>query len=125
MIDANPLKCSDLSIDKIMKEIKKSITEIKPNGKIFRIVLDDIPLHIYRGIDFRAVREASKGAVHYEIKANVLKEGKSKPLVTSKIGALVNEFEMFFKKQNIDEKEILLKLGVDYIEKIEAKEERK
>ena len=125
MIDPNPINCSNLSLDEIMKQIKKTIKEIEPRGKVFRIALESVPSHVYRGIDFSLIREISRDAVHYEIKANVIQGGESKPSDTSKIEALANEFEVFLGKQNIDERETLLKLGLNYIQKIESKEERK
>ena len=123
VIDAGPIDCSNLTLDEVMKKIKETIMRIKPRGKIFRIMLEAIPLHIYRGIDFSAIRELSSAAVHYEIKANVIKEGESKPSETSKIDALAHEFEMLIRKQDMRERETLLKLGLGYIQKIEAREE--
>jgi DNA repair protein SbcD/Mre11 len=125
MIDSGPINCSNLSLDEVMKCIKKTIKEIEPPGKVFRIILDGIPSHIYRGIDFSTIREQSSEAVHYEIKANVIKEGGSKASETSKIDALANEFEVFLRGQSIEEKETLLKLGLGYIQKIESREEKK
>ncbi len=125
MVDPGPINCSNLSLDEVMKCIKKTIKEIEPSGKVFRIVLDSIPSHIYRGIDFSTIRAQSSEAVHYEIKANVIKEGGSKASETSKIDALANEFEVFLRAQSIEEKETLLKLGLGYIQKIESREEKK
>ena len=104
-----------------MIKIKGLITKIKPKGKIFRIKLEDIPSHIYRGIDFGEIKELSNEAVHYEIKADFIKDGNSKSGENSKIDALALEFETFIKNQEIEEKETLLKLGIEYIEKIETR----
>jgi len=125
MIDSGPINCSNLSLDEVMKCIKKTIKEIEPQGKVFRIILDGIPSHVYRGIDFSTIREQSSEAVHYEIKANIIKEGEAKASETSKIDALANEFEVFLRKQSIDEKETLLKIGLEYIQKIESREGKK
>jgi len=125
MIDSGPINCSNLSLDEVMKCIKKTIKEIEPRGKVFRIILDGIPSHIYRGIDFSTIRVQSSEAVHYEIKANVIKEGDAKASETSKIDALANEFEVFLKGQSIEEKETLLKIGLEYFQKIESREEKK
>ena len=125
MVDSGPINCSKLSLDEVMKCIKKTIKEIEPRGKVFRIILDGIPSNVYRGIDFSTIREQSSEAVHYEIKANVIKEGDAKASETSKIDALANEFEVFLRKQSIEEKETLLKIGLEYIQKIESREEKK
>lgn len=125
MISSDSIDCSNLSLDEVTNKIKKTIKEIEPSGKIFRVVLENVPSHIYRGIDFGTIREQSSEAIHYEIKADVIKEGESKAIETSKIDALTNEFEVFLRKQNIDEKGTLLKLGLDYIQKIESRDEKK
>jgi hypothetical protein len=108
-----------------MKKIKQTVQEIKPQEKTIRITLDEIPAHVYRGLDFNEIRKLSSNAVHYEIKANILKEDGKKPFTSSKIGALVNEFKNYVESQEIKEKEVILELGVGYIEKIEAREEGK
>ncbi len=126
MIDTKPIKCSNLKLDEIMKKIRETVETIQPQGKTFRITLQNIPLQIYRSIDLHEIRKLSSEAIHYEIKADVIKEeDETKNLGTSKINALVNEFKQFLKKQDIQEKNILLKLGIGYIEKIEARDEGK
>ncbi len=125
MIDPKPIKCSNLKLDEIMEKIKETVKEIKPKEKTFRITLDDIPAHIYRGIDFGEIRKLSGEAIHYEIKANVVKDGESKPSTTSKIDALTLEFKQFLNSQDLKEKETILELGMNYIEKIEARDEGK
>jgi DNA repair exonuclease SbcCD nuclease subunit len=125
MVDVKPIKCSTMKLDEVMKKIKQTVQEIKPQEKTVRITLDEIPAHVYRGLDFNELRKLTSDAVHYEIKANVVKEDGEKPVTSSKIGALVNEFKNFVESQNIKEKENILELGIGYIEKIEAKEEGK
>jgi len=125
MVDPKPIKCSNLKLDEVMKKIKETVKGIKPKEKTFRITLDDIPAHIYRGIDFGEIRKLSGEAIHYELKANVVKDGESKPSVTSKIDALTREFKQFLNSQDLKEKETILELGIGYIEKIEARDEGK
>jgi DNA repair exonuclease SbcCD nuclease subunit len=125
MIDPKPIKCSNLKLDEVMKKIKETVEEIGSKEKTFRITLEEIPAHIYRGLDFDEIRKMSGEAVHYEIKADVVKEGESKSTATSKIDALANEFQRFLNSQDLKEKETILELGIDYIEKIEAREEGK
>jgi DNA repair exonuclease SbcCD nuclease subunit len=121
MVDSNPIKCKDLALDEIMGKIKGLITEIKPKDKVFRIKLEDIPSHIYRGIDFDEIKELSNEAIHYEIKADLTKDKNSISGENSKIDSIALEFEAFIKNQEIEEKETLLKLGIEYIEKIETR----
>ena len=125
MVDPNPIICSDLSLDELMDKIKRKIIDIKPKDKVFRIKLEDIPSHIYRGIDFNEIKKLSSEAVHYEIKADLIKDGDSKLGENSKIDALAQEFENYINNQDIEEKEMFLKLGLKYIEKVETRDEGK
>ena len=125
MIDPKPIKCSTLKLDEVMKKIKETINELKPKEKTFRITLDDIPTHVYRGLNFGEIKKMSSEAIHYEIKANVINEGETRPATTSKIDALAIEFKHFLESQNLREKETLLELGIGYIDKIEARQESK
>jgi len=125
MKDLKPIKCTNLKLAEVMSKIRQTMQEIKPDEKTFRITLDDVPSHIYRGIDFGEIRKLSSKAVHFEIKANVKKEGETEKSSTSKIDALTNEFKRFVESQDLKERDTILELGICYIEKIEAREEGK
>jgi exonuclease SbcD len=125
MIDIKPIKCTNLKLEEIMKKIKETLKETSPKEKTYRITLDDIPTHIYRVLDFNEIRKMSTDAVHYEIKANLTKQGLSKTITNSKIDALTNEFKRFLEEQEIENKDTILELGIGYIEKIEARDEGK
>jgi DNA repair exonuclease SbcCD nuclease subunit len=125
MIDNKPIICSNLKLEEIMKKIKDAVEEIDPKEKTFRIKLEDIPAQIYRNLDFSDIKKMSSEAIHYEIKANLIKDNEKSPLATSKIDALTNEFKQFLENQNIPEKETVLELGIGYIDKIESREEGK
>jgi len=125
MIDPKPIKCSNLKIEEVMKKIRETVKDIQPKEKTIRITLDNISSHVYRGIDLGEIRKQCSDAVHFEIKANVKKDGETQTSSTSKIDALTREFKQFLENQEISEKETLLELGISYIEKIEAREEGK
>lgn len=123
MIDTAPTNCSNLNIEEITRNIREIIQKIEPHNKIFRITLENIPSHIYRGIDFNQIRKLCSGAVHFEIKSDVIKEGELRVSENYKIESIASEFENFLRNRDITEKEVLLKLGLEYIQKIESKDE--
>jgi len=125
MIDSNPINCLDLSIEEITHKIQKIIKKIKPEGKIFRIKLENIPSHIYRSIDFNNIRKQCNGAVHFEIKSNIVKEGDQRISENYIIESISSEFKKYINNQEIIYKDFLLKLGLDYIQKVESKDEGK
>jgi len=123
MIEAAPIPCSHLPLDEIMSKIKQAVQEVKPKDKTVRITLEDIPQQVYRSLDFGEIKKLSSEAIHFEIKATVANEEGTRPLTSSKIDALVNEFERYLEQLHLEDKETLLKLGIGYIEKIEAQRE--
>jgi DNA repair protein SbcD/Mre11 len=126
MIDVKPIKCSNLKLEEIMKKIKEKVTEAKPKEKTIRITLDDIPSTVYRNLDHNEIRKLTNDAIHYEIKANIAKkEAGEKRESSSKIDALVNEFVKFLETQKIEDLETIKELGIEYIEKIQARTEGK
>jgi DNA repair exonuclease SbcCD nuclease subunit len=125
MVDLKPIKCTNLKTEEIMKKIKEKLIDINPKEKTYRITLEDIPNHKFRALDFNNIREMSKNATHYEIKANLIKNEPSKDTSHTKIDALTNEFKEFLNDQDIENKDTILELGIDYIEKIQAREENK
>jgi DNA repair exonuclease SbcCD nuclease subunit len=125
MIDASPIGCPNLTIEEIVRNIKETIRKIEPKDKIFRIKLENIPSHVYRGIDFNLIRELSKGAVHFEIKSDVTREGELRISENYKIESIASEFEKYLRRQEIPHEEVLLKLGLDYIQRVESKDEGK
>ncbi len=121
IIDFDPIICENLNLDQIMGSIIFKINSINPKNKIFRIKLEKIPTAIYRGIDFEKIKNLSKYATHYEIKANIINDTNGKLINNSKIDALAKEYTNFIKNQNLNDKKLLMELGMNYIEKIESK----
>ena len=119
MVDVPPLDCSALSAEQIMKKTKEIILSIEPKDKIIRIRLENIPSHVQRGVDFRQLRILSKTAVHFEIKTSSMKADETSLSEGYKMTSLADEFEKFLNTQSFSEKEMLLKLGLSYIHKIE------
>jgi exonuclease SbcD len=119
MMDVPPLDCSALNAEQIVKKIKETILSIEPKDKIIRIHLENIPLHVQRGIDFHQLRPLSKTAVHFEIKSTSMKTNEPSLAEGYTMTSLADEFKKFLNTQPLPEKEMLLKLGLSYIHKIE------
>jgi exonuclease SbcD len=124
MIDAPPLDCSSLRIDQILQQAKEIIQTIEPKDKIIRIRLENIPAHIQRGIDYHQIHELGKTALHFEIKPIPLKTDKTTMGESSSMKSLADEFETFLISQTYQEKPLLRKLGLQYIQKAEEQEKK-
>jgi len=125
ILDLEPIECLNLNLNQIMESIELKIKKIDPKNKIFRIKLEKIPTITYRGIDFEKIKNLCKDATHYEIKANIESNNEEKITKNSKMNALAKEYTYFINDQNFKEKQLLLELGMNYIERIESKNEDK
>ncbi|MFA5101546.1 MAG: exonuclease SbcCD subunit D [Candidatus Thermoplasmatota archaeon] len=124
MIDPPPLDCSTLRIDQIIQKVKEIIQTIDPSDKIIRIRLENIPIHLQRGIDYHQIRNLAKTAVHFEIKTTSLKNDVTSLNESYKLKSLADEFEKFLTTQQYAEKKMLLSLGLQYIHKHEEQEKK-
>ncbi len=124
MVDTPALDCSTLRIDQITQKIKETIEAIDPKDKIIRIRLDNIPLHLQRGIDYHQIRDMAKTAVHFEIKSTTVKTDETSLREGYTLKSLADEFEKFLATQQYSEKNMLLDLGLQYIHKHEEQEKK-
>jgi exonuclease SbcD len=125
VVDVPPVDCSNLTLNEVMNQIYRSIENINPAGKVFRIILDAIPSHIFRGLDFSNIRKKCSDSIHFEIRPRNSTETYKNRNFGSKINALSDEFTRFINENEIQDKDKLLALGLDYIKKIESKKEDK
>jgi exonuclease SbcD len=123
MVDAPSIDCATLTVEQIVKKMKNSIQSIEPQEKIIRLRLEHIPAHIQRGIDFHQIQNLVKNSVHFEIKSTQSKPDGTKFDEGYKMKSLADEYEKFLSTQQLPEKEILLKLGLQYINSIEEQDE--
>lgn len=123
MVDLPPLDCTTLSADQIMRKTKETILSIDPKDKIIRIQLKNIPSHVQRGVDFHQLQALGKTAVHFEIKSRSMKTDETSLAEGYKMTSLADEFEKFLNTQSFSEKDMLRKLGLSYIHKIEEQDE--
>lgn len=124
MVDAPALDCSTLRIDQIIQKVKETIEAIDPKDKIIRIRLDNIPVHLQRGIDYHQIRDLAKTAVHFEVKSTTVKTDKASLREGYTLKSLADEFEKFLATQQFSEKNMLLDLGLQYIHKHEEQEKK-
>ena len=122
-IDTPRIECYGKDIDEILLEIISTIQTIDPIDKIFRINLNHIQSHQYRGLDFRLIRQTSQGCLHYEINATFEEQDRKRVESLGRIDSLLKEYSWFIKEQDIDKKDLLLKKGLEYLSRSMKKDE--
>jgi DNA repair exonuclease SbcCD nuclease subunit len=123
MADTPPLECSTLTVEQILSRIKETIRSIEPKEKIIRIRLENIPGQVQRGIDFQEMRNLCKTAVHFEIKSTTMKTDETSLSEGYRMKSLADEFMKFLDGQAFPDKEMVLKLGLHYINKNEEQDD--
>ena len=125
MLDLKPINCKNLNLEQIMESIELKIKKNNPKDKILRIKIENIPIELYRGIDFEKIKNLCKNATHYEIKVDIENKTDEKIIQNSRINSISREYKDFINNKNLKEKKLLLELGMKYIEKIESKNDNK
>ncbi len=120
VVDLPPINCLDLSVDKVMEEASKIIQSINLRDSIVRLTFENLPMHVYKSIDFHRIREEAREAFHFEVKTTTLGNTMEQLDGGTKIDVLSEEFRRYLAAQRIQDKEELLKLGLSYLNKIEG-----
>ncbi len=113
-----PIDCSKLSASEIVQALDSTAAG-KIDGKIIKVIFNNIPRHIHSSLDFQKIREIVGRATHYEPVYNWKLDSKGGAR-TSQIGTLSEEFETYLEKINLpaDEFKEMKSLGLDYLGKI-------
>jgi len=114
MVDAPVIACEGKSLEEVHREVRDVVRSLDPAGKVVRVSLSGLPVHLARALDARGIRELCKSAVHFELKLGTEKAVEA--VVSSGPGSsLAVEFERFLQGQDLQEKEIILTLGLKYL----------
>jgi DNA repair protein SbcD/Mre11 len=119
MIIFKPIDCSKLSSVEILQVLESTISG-KIDGKIVKVIFNNIPRHVWPSLDFQKIRELVSGAVHYDPVYNWKNDGGTGIGGTSSIGTLDAEFETYLRKLNLPDEEFktMKALGLEYFGKI-------
>jgi DNA repair exonuclease SbcCD nuclease subunit len=117
MIDLIPIDCSLIDKFEIGNEILKKIEVEKPLDKILRLKIRNLPIEVYRTLDFNKFRKLTSEALHFEFQYEVTKETGELQAPSIKFDLLGNEFMEFLTKEAIEglDKDKLESLGLEYL----------
>lgn len=116
MIDLEPIYCNNLKVEEIMEEIKQRIENSKPDEKIIRLKIKDIPIHIYHSLDFIKIKKMTQNAIHFERKFEIKRDKQNIQFIGS-FDSLQNEFESYLKNTSVEglNKQKIIQMGQKYI----------
>jgi exonuclease SbcD len=117
MVDLGIVDCEGLANPDIVSEVERVVSSAKPQGKILRLSLANLPRSQAEGLDARRLRSAAADAVHFELKVESRDEGVSVQPGTTSFGDMRAEFDEFLAKvpvENVDRAE-LAKLARGFI----------
>ena len=127
MTDLEPVVCSTLNAQEIGTVIKQRIQECNPQDKVVRLKVQDIATPMYHSLDFDALKQLTKSAVHFEMKYEFRLDSESPYAEQPAFHSLHTEFEKFIGQYTIGtqvDKEKLKALGMKYMLEWENEEER-
>ena len=123
MIDFDAIDCTNKNSGEIIKSIREVVEKKDIKDRIVRINLKNVSSHIYRTLDFNELKQILNGALHFDIKTDILEEEIFNNYKTAHIDVLSKEFSRFLENYSLSEnvdKEKLLKMGLKYIEQVEG-----
>ena len=112
------INCKGLESENIMNSLEEEIRDI--DGKIIKIVFDNIKKHAYYGLDKYKIKNMMASAIHYEPKINMISEDGGKIQTITTIGDIKSEYEVYIEKQDMPKKDkkIMLSLGLKYLDEV-------
>ena len=117
MVDLMPVDCSNIDKFQIGPEIIRRIEEVEPEEKILRLKILNLPMEVYKSLDFNQFRKLTAAALHFELQYDVTKDDQDTQVADIRFELLGNEFKSFISNQAIEglDKEKLTSLGLDYL----------
>ena len=117
MIQLPTIDCLEFDPNEVATEIQKRIESIEPVDKIIKIKVLNLPMHVYRSLDFNQLRKLTADALHFEIQYEMTQEEHGAGAAGIKFEVLGNEFTEFFANEAIEglDKDRLCNLGLEYL----------
>ena len=123
MIDFDAIDCTNKNSGEIIKSIREVVEKKDIKDRIVRINLKNVSSHIYRTLDFNELKQILNGALHFDIKTDILEEEIFNNYKNAHIDVLSKEFSRFLENyslsENVDKKK-LLEMGLEYINQVEG-----
>jgi exonuclease SbcD len=119
MVDLTPIDCSTLDEQEIKRAIKHRVQECDPQGKVIRLKVQEIPLHVYHTLDFDELKRLTRSAVHFEIKYEFRRDKELRSAERPSFHSLHTEFEHFLSSYRLGpeiKKEKLRERGLNYMQ---------
>lgn len=126
MEDLEPVVCTGLDANEIKHAITHRIKDSKPEDKVVRLKVLDLPMHVYHSLDFDELKRLTRSAVHFEIKYEFRKDNELFSAEHPTFHSLHTEFEHFIGRYSVDthiDKARLKELGLNYMQAGEGEEE--
>ena len=117
MVDLPAIDCTAIDRYDISNEILGHLTRVEAADKILRLKVLNLPVDVYKTLDFNQFRKLTAEALHFEIKYQVTKESEAVQAPSIKFELLGNEFKEFLANEVVEdlEKDRLCKMGLEFL----------
>jgi DNA repair exonuclease SbcCD nuclease subunit len=122
MLDLPQIDCTVIDKYEISNEILKRIEDVVPDDKILRLKIKDLPIEVYKSLDFNQFRKLTAPALQFEIQYDLTRDDSEITAPDVRFEVLGNEFKSFLAGEAIEgmDKDDLVSLGLDYLTKAGA-----
>jgi exonuclease SbcD len=124
MLDLPPVTAKGKSADQIMDALVRAVREQKPEDKIIRVRLTDIPEETYRSLAFDKIAELKKEAFSLDVRFEKEIAPDADPQMEVNLGRLDLTFEKFLEAHVVEgvDKARLRTAALEYLHRAEGDE---
>jgi len=121
MIDMGIIDCSSMSSDGVTEEIISRLKNAGTEGSILRLMLKNIGMGVYRGLDFHSIRKMTSDSIHFEL-AYESKEMEQEVAGEGGIGSLIDEWREYISSIVIEgggaDREAVERMALKYLSEV-------
>jgi exonuclease SbcD len=127
VLDLPAIHAAGLAAPDVDERIRANVASVRGGiaGKIVRQVVWDIPRHIERDLDQRALREYRRAALHFHLDGRRPQDSRSGPMASGKRRALADEVREQLLSRPLNaglDRQALVELGLRYLQEASAAE---
>jgi DNA repair protein SbcD/Mre11 len=119
MMDLGPIDASGMDTASLMEEISNVLDAVSMDGRIVRLIVNQVPSAVYKAVDFNRIVQKASSATHFEPKFEVVQENSSVQWKSASIDSLESEYSSFLDQypvERVNKDEVRTK-GLEYLKR--------
>jgi DNA repair exonuclease SbcCD nuclease subunit len=119
MVDLDPIDAIRMDSLSLRASIAALIDSSDLGEKVVRMRITNLTPSLYRTLDFNWMKQLTRGAMHFELRYDLLQEGASVQLTNTALDSLDREFASFLERCPVEnaDKDRILAMGLGYLQR--------